>query len=63
MAFATFACLKNRGKPHLQEREGWGTLKALSPLGRLRQRALAMGCRRGSRVAEAATESFFALPA
>ena len=39
----------------LQEREGWGTLKALSPLGRLfaatlreRQRALAVGCRRGS---------------
>ena len=39
----------------LQEREGWGTLKALSPLGRLlpaatlreRQRALAVGCRRG----------------
>ena len=30
------------------KREGWGTLKALSPLGRLRQRALVVGCRRGS---------------
>ena len=40
----------------LQERDGWGTLKALSLLGRLlpaatlreRQRASAVGCRRGS---------------